>query len=227
MFAVVVLVFAWGAYYAHLRHQQRRQDLTSLATELVWHFDPGANYSHDHEYAQFGIFRRGRSRYAYNTLSGAIDVGGEACRAIMGDYHYQTTSQNGKKTTTHTHLFSYLLVHLPYRRLPDLFIRREGMFDSVTRALGFDDIDFESVEFSKRFYVKSNDKKFAYDLIHPAMMEFLLSCEPPAFDLEQGCCCLSNGSGTWSAGAFRANLDCARRFFELWPKHLTSDLERA
>ena len=37
-----------------------------------------------------------------------------------------------------------------------------------------DDIDFESAEFSTKFYVKNVDKKYAYDLIHPRMMEFLL-----------------------------------------------------
>ena len=97
----------------------------------------------------------------------------------MGDYHYQTTSSNGKQTTTHHHYFSYCLIELPYASLPDLRIRREGIFDSLAGAFGFDDIDFESAEFSKRFHVKSSDKRFAYDVVHPAMMEFLLAEESP------------------------------------------------
>jgi hypothetical protein len=145
----------------------------------------------------------------------------------MGDYHYVTTSRDKDgKTTTHTHHFSYLLVHLPFQQTPGLFIRPEGFFDKIKRAMGFDDIDFESAEFSKRFYVTSTDKRFAYDVIHPAMMEFLLDRDPPAIDVEQGCCCLGAGNETWTAEEFRANLACAQRFFELWPKHLTSTLEQ-
>jgi hypothetical protein len=224
---IFLIVFAVFAYYAHAQQKQRRLDLAALASQLGWHFDPDADYSHDSEYAQFGIFNQGHSRYAFNTLLGAIDVGGHSCRAIMGDYHYQTTSSNGKTTTTHTHLFSYLLIHLPYQQLPDLYIRREGIFDSIKRAFGFDDIDFESAEFSKRYYVKSPDKRFAYDVVHPGMMAYLLACDPPAIDIEQGQCCLSDGSSSWSPDEYRANVACACRFFELWPKHLTSTLERA
>jgi hypothetical protein len=221
LFIAVALVFA---YYAHVQQQQRRRDLAALAADLGWHFDPDADYSHDSEYAQFGIFNQGHSRYAFNTLLGSLNISGQSCRSLMGDYHYCTTSSNGKTTTTQTHYFSYLLIHLPFSRLPDLFIRREGIFDSIKRALGFDDIDFESAEFSKRFYVKSSDKKFAYDVIHPKTMEFLLSCDPPSIDIESGQCCMSEG-GTWSPGEFRTNVECAQRFFELWPKYLTSDLE--
>ena len=94
----------------------------------------------------------------------------------MGDYHYEYDAparQNNDDAHVHVQLFSLSICRTA--QLPDLFIRREGIFDSVKRAFGFDDIDFESAEFSKRFFVKSSDKRFAYDVIHPKMMEFLLA----------------------------------------------------
>ncbi len=221
---VIIAVVLVVAYFSHLEQKQRREALAALAADLGWHFDPDPDYAHDNEYSQFSIFRQGHSRYAFNTLLGSLSIGGRSCRALMGDYHYCTTSSNGKTTTTQTHHFSYLLVYLPYSQLPDLYIRREGFFDSVKRALGFDDIDFESAEFSKRFYVKSSDKKFAYDVIHPKMMEFLLSCDPPSIDIERGQCCLSRG-GRWPPQEFRTNADCAKKFFDLWPNYLVADLE--
>ena len=61
----------------------------------------------------------------------------------------------------------------------------EGLFDKLAGFVGFADINFESEEFSKRFHVKSDDKQFAYALIHPQMMEWL---QPQQFhgQLERG-----------------------------------------
>ncbi|MCK4626760.1 MAG: hypothetical protein KAV00_15725, partial [Phycisphaerae bacterium] len=56
-----------------------------------------------------------------------------------------------------------------------LYIRREGFFDKIGQFFGFDDIDFESAEFSRKFYVKSPDKRWAYDVIHTRTMEHLLA----------------------------------------------------
>jgi len=143
----------------------------------------------------------------------------------MGDYHYQTTSSDGKTTTTYDHYFSYMLIDLPYHSLPDLRIRREGMFDHLASAFGFSDINFESAEFSKQFHVKSADKRFAYDVIYPAMMEFLLAEEPPTIEISGPQCCFTDGSSTWSAAEFRDRVSWAAKFFELWPKHLVAAMK--
>lgn len=96
----------------------------------------------------------------------------------------------------------------------------------MKNLFGFDDIDFESVEFSRKFFVKSPDKRFAYDVIHPAMMEFLLASDPPSLDVEQNRCCLFDGMRTWSPEQFRSTLAWARQFFEFWPEHVVCQLEQ-
>ncbi len=214
-----------GIYFGHLTQQKRREELRSLAERLDWQFRPDNDYDHDELYSQFEIFRHGHSRYAYNTLVGTIDVSGAAWPVQMGDFHYKVTSHNGKTTTTHTYRFSYVVIRLPYLRRPELLIRREGMFDALKNLFGFDDIDFESAEFSRRFCVKSPDRRFAYDVIHPRMIEFLMAYEPPTIDIEAGSCLLSDGKRTWSPEEFRATIDWADQFFELWPAHVTSQLE--
>ncbi len=223
---IILVLIAVGAYYSYQRQKKRREALGLLAGELGWRFVPEKDHAHDDEYAHYEIFRHGHSRYAYNTLVGSLRVDGTPWPAKMGDFHYQTTSSNGKSTTTHTHRFSYLILQLPYVRLSDLLIRREGMFDAVKNLFGFDDIDFESAEFSRRFFVKSSDKRFAYDVIHPGMMEFLLASDAPTVDVERGRCCLSDGRRTWTPERYQATLAWASRFFELWPNHLVSQLEQ-
>jgi hypothetical protein len=220
-----IVIFALFAIYSYQQQQQRLAEMAALARELNWQFIADSDYSYDSQYSQFSGFCRGGSRYAYNTLVGALRVGNESWPARMGDYHYETTSTHDGKTDTHHHHFSYFLVELPYPSLPDLRIRREGLFDTLAGAFGFDDINFESSEFSKRFHVKSTNKKFAYDVVYPAMMEFLLAEEPPAIEIDRSICYLSDGSGTWSSVEFQERFIWATKFFDLWPKHLVADLK--
>lgn len=224
---ILVLVFAVvGGYFAHLEHQKRLAALQALADRLGWQFSADYDYEHEDQFSQFEIFQRGHSRYAYNTLTGTLDVAGGHWPVKMGDFHYKVTSNSGKHRTTRTYLFSYIILRMPYRALPELLVRREGMFDAVKNLFGFDDIDFESAEFSRRFCVKSPDRRFAYDVLHPRMIEFLLEYEPPTIDIESGCCALADGSDQWSVEQFQATLDWARHFFELWPEHVKSQLEQ-
>jgi hypothetical protein len=225
IFLVIFAAVLVGVYFSQKKLQQRTLDLSALASELGWQFRPENDYDHDALFAPFEVFRQGHSRYAYNTLVGQINVGPAAWPTQMGDFHYQVTSHNGKSTTTHTYRFSYLIVRLPFVRQPELLIRREGMFDALKNLFGFDDIDFESAEFSRRFCVKSPDRRFAYDVIHPRMIEFLMEYEPPTIDVEAGRCLLSDGKRTWTPEEFRATIDWAGHFFELWPAHVTSQLE--
>jgi hypothetical protein len=224
LIGVFVVIFGLLAIYSYQQQQKRLGELLSLADRLSWKFDSDYDYSYQDRYSQFSSFTRGSGRYAYNTLTGSIRSGDESWPARMGDYHYQTTSSDGKRTQTHQHHFSYLLIELPYATAPDLRIRREGIFDSIAGAFGFDDIDFESAEFSKRFHVKSSNKKFAYDVIDPRMMEFLLADEAPAVEVDRGCCCISDGGSTWSADEFQTHLNWAVKFFDLWPRHLVAEL---
>jgi hypothetical protein len=222
---VGIAAIAAFAYLGWLAEKKRREAMAALAAKLGWHFDHRRDRDHDDEYAHFEIFRRGHSRAAYNTLTGELEVDGRSYPAKMGDFVYKVTRHSGKSTHTRTYRFSYLIMHLPYAGVPDLLIRREGVLDKIAGAFGFDDIDFESSEFSRRFCVKSPDKRFAYDVIHPRMMEFLLAGNPGSIDIEYGRCCVSDGRRRWQPEQFEAYIAWIRRFFDLWPDHLTAQLE--
>ena len=223
---VMLLIAVAGAvlYLGWKAEQQRREALARLARTLGWRFDPERDPGHDERYGHFEIFARGHSRAAFNTLQGEVELFGRRAPARAGDYLYKVTTSNGKTTSTHTYRFSYLIVHLPFDGLPSLRIRREHVFDKLAGAFGFDDIDFESEEFSRRFHVKSDDKRFAYDVIHPRMMEFLMVAEPDALDLEHGRCCLSDGRSRWKPEEFDGRLEQLLHFLGLWPEHLVRDL---
>lgn len=225
VFIVLAIFIAFGIYWSYQQQLKRRQELQALADRFSWSFYSDHDSGHDYRYSQFGIFQRGHSRYAYNTLRGNLQIGEHSWPALMGDYHYKVTSGSGKNRRTTTYNFSYLILHLPYGNTPSLTIRREGVFDKLAGAFGFDDIDFESEEFSRRFHVKSGDKRFAYDVLHPRMMEFMLASGPPEIEIEDGACCVNDGGSRWTPDEFGRRVDWAKEFFNLWPRHVTADLE--
>jgi len=52
-------------------------------------------------------------------------------------------------------------------------------------------IAFESVEFTRAFHVQCADRKFAYAVCHPRIMEYLLRYPDSVVDIEAGCIELS------------------------------------
>lgn len=223
---IVIIAVVIGAIVVGVQmERKRREAMAALAAELGFSFDPSKDTRHDDEYAHFEIFRQGHSRIAYNTLRGSVAVQGRACPVKMGDFRYSKTESSGKTTRTVTYKFSYIIWHTPFAGAPDVLIRREHILDKLASAFGFDDIDFESAEFSRRFCVKSPDKRFAYDLITPQMMEFLLASDPPTIDMEHGRICIVDGTRCWRPEEFKRRLAWLERFMGHWPEHVVRSLE--
>ena len=100
------------------------------------------------------------------------------------DYHYETHSTDSKgHRQTEDHWFSFFILTLP-AAFPDLTIRRENLFTKVAEVFGYQDIKFESAEFSKAFCVRSPDKKFACDVCNAKMMEYLLANRDLSIEIE-------------------------------------------
>jgi len=178
---IVVLVIvaavgliAWSIYAA----AKRRKELAAWAASNGLTYRSDKDYSVENRYPGFECLRKGHRQYAYNITHGTL-----LDRPFTGfDYHYETYShdKDGKRKTHH-HYFSAVVLgsELP---LKPLLIRPEGLFDKITQFVGFDDIDFESAEFSRRFYVKAEDKRWAYDVLHARTMQFLL--DQPRYSID-------------------------------------------
>jgi hypothetical protein len=87
-----------------------------------------------------------------------------------------------------------------------LTIGREGWFSKIAQVFGYDDIDFESAQFSRAFCVRSKDKKFAYDICHAQMMEYLLANRDLSVEIENNILALVFGARL-SAAEIEANLN--------------------
>ncbi|MFK7850297.1 MAG: hypothetical protein AB8D78_04895 [Akkermansiaceae bacterium] len=167
LFAVAIVVFAVIGF---LKEKKRRQAMEKLAAELGFSYSPKKDRALVSQFSFLDKFGNGRNRYAKNVMSGEVD----GRKAMVFDYHYETHSHDsdGKRKTNH-HYFTIFTLEL-CKHFPELIIRPEGFFSKFKQMLGFDDINFESVEFSKRYQVKSKDKKFAYDVCNAQMIDYLL-----------------------------------------------------
>ncbi len=163
----VIGVFALGLYF----ERKRRDAFRQLAAELGFTFHSHRDYHFADRYQFLNKLAQGSNRYAYNILTGASDRG-ETVHIF--DYHYETYSTDSKgNRQTHHHQFSFFILLMP-RSFPELTIGREGFLSKIAQAVGYDDIDFESHEFSRKFCVRSRDKKFAYDVCNAQLIEYLL-----------------------------------------------------
>jgi hypothetical protein len=141
--------------------------LGRLAAELGFEFYPDDPWDLENRYGMFEFFGRGHSRKASNILCGELD----GRSAVAFDYQYTTGS--GKNQSTHH--YQVAVLGLPIVAA-GLRMRSETVFDRVASWVGWDDIDFESDEFSRRYHVACEDRKFAYDIFHARLIEHLLAC---------------------------------------------------
>lgn len=203
------------AYLGHLQAKKRREAFQALANELGFRFRPDKDRAFARRFNFLEHMDDGSKRYAYNILSGQL----EGQEAHIFDYHYETYSRDskGRRSTNH-HYFSIFTLALP-AAFPELVITREHFFAKIGQALGFDDIDFESVEFSKRYSVKSKDKKFAYDFCNAQMIDYLLRQEDLIIEADGNILSLTF-KGKLAVERIRPNIDRLLKIRSLIPDYL-------
>ena len=170
-----------GGIAGHLAAKKRRDAMAAVATRLGLSFDPSRDSSVAREYEFLNTLRQGSNRYAFNTVRGNYQGHGVAAF----DYHYETHSSGPKgRRQTHHHYLSFFILGMP-AMFPELTIGPEGFFSKIAQTVGYDDIDFESHEFSRKFCVRSQDKKFAYDVCNAKMIEYLLAHRDLMIEIER------------------------------------------
>jgi hypothetical protein len=180
MIGLFVTLLVAGIIYSLVAAKKRREELGTLAGRLGLNFSPDHDRNLPARFAFLDRLAKGSNRYAFNVMSGPF--AGQTVLAF--DYHYEThsTDSKGRRRTQH-HYFSFFILLLR-ANFPELTIAPEGIFSKVAQAFGYDDIDFESHEFSRKFCVRSKDKKFAYDVCHVRFMEYLLGNQDLSIEFE-------------------------------------------
>jgi hypothetical protein len=224
----VVALLIWLALIIGFRRsskkaQMRRfEEMARLAERLGWGFEAIDTLDANSPYSGFAIFSQGGDCTPYNTIIGSIHTDRGQVPVRMGDFRYELASPADDRKHN-TYRFSYFLMSVPYKGIAELSIQRETVLDRIAEAMGAADINFESEQFSRAFAVKCNEKKFAYEICHPKMMEFLLATRPPGVFIHSQFCCVSAGVGEWDEDIFLGLLKWAAKFDALWPAYTTND----
>lgn len=122
----------------------------------------------------FEMFTSGSNRHIENLTFGNLD----STSCYLFDYRYVTGS--GKSRTTH--YVSAVAIREPLL-MPVMSLRESGFGDRLMEHLGVKDIQFESQEFNDRYFVSCSNQKLAYDIIHPQMIDYLMTIPPRSWQI--------------------------------------------
>ncbi|MGQ0614944.1 MAG: hypothetical protein ACT4PV_14510 [Planctomycetaceae bacterium] len=217
---LIVLLVGSAIWIGVLVERKRREACLAFARALGFRFHPKDPFGLARRLeGAFATLREGSNRYAYNVIEGER----EGARVCLFDHHHETYSTDSKgHRTTHHHHRSFVSVEQALD-LGAFEMRPEGFFDRVAAAFGFDDIDFESAEFSRRYHVKAPDRKLAYALFNPRMIEYLLSVPPLRLAAAGKTMLGSRGSGKMDRAEFEPTLRDLFAFLERVPRYVHKD----
>jgi len=188
-FFVLFVVFGFGlvavvALLGYLSAKKRREELAGLAAQRGWKYTArDDSWAERFDGPPFGL---GHNRQAANVLQGAFD--GRDFVAFDFVYHTTETSHGPNNTTStreQSHAFSIIALSTG-ASFPRLRVTPEGLVGRFLGRLTNTDIELESEEFNRAFTVNCEDRKFATDVLHPRMMEYLLTMPDVAWDLRDG-----------------------------------------
>lgn len=150
------------------RLQVRTRELPRLAARLGLEFKAAADADVALQWCMIddALFR-GDNRYAENILRGTIN----GFPVVAFDHHYETRDADND---LHHFYDSVLIVTLP-KGIKAVEVLPESLATTLSQPLGMGDIDFESAAFSKAFCVRAQNKRVAYDVCNPQVMEYLLA----------------------------------------------------
>ena len=147
----------------------RSRELKLLADRLGFAgFDEMPNQDFVAGWSFLSRLSQGENRYAFNILEGTY----QNQKLFVFDYHFQFGTDSRRDDD---HRYYTILMLIVPEAFPKLTLRPQDALGRIEGAFDGEDIKFESVDFSKIYHVRCADKKFAYDVCNPQMIECLLS----------------------------------------------------
>jgi len=188
VFAVLLVFLVIGiGVIGYLQAKKRREAMAAYAASRGWRYEAVQPLLVDRfQGPPFGL---GHSRSAGNAVYGQHD----GRDFVSFDYQYKTTSGSGKNRHTTTHTFSVVALSMGVS-LPSLRVDPENFLERVVGRVTNTDIELELEDFNRAFTVSCPDRKFASDVLHPQMMEFLLQHRELGWRFERDSMLMVSGS---------------------------------
>jgi hypothetical protein len=171
--AVILLVVFLRKSAPYEPEELRRRNLAALARKLRLQFSPKSDFKLAERFLFLTWLKRGDICYAYNVMYGHhLDY-----LVTVFDYTFSAGKYN--------YYWSGFILEMK-ANFPDMIISRESLESHFAEGFGMPHIAFESAEFTRAFLVRSADKKFAFDVCHPRMMEYMLANKDLTVEIRGG-----------------------------------------
>lgn len=191
--------------------RKKRARMAAFAAEIGWTYEEDA----PHLLGRWrgDPFRPVSSQSAEHLVRGVF----RGRPAAAFEYRYQTGTGDDRKTVVVT----VTMLSLP-AALPDVELTWEGPGAALVKALGGQDIQFESEDFNRCWRVEGSVLKTAHDVVHPRFMEFMLAGPPDPLRFEGA------NVWTWHGGhldpaAIEARFERLSHAADLVPRHVWQD----
>jgi len=216
---VVVLVAGLAIWFSWYQTKKRRELMAGIAARYGGRYYRDDPFGLSKRYERlFPTLSQGSNRYAYNVVEG-----NDAGRTFwLFDHHHETYSHDKNGRKTHHHHRTFLITEHDVD-LGRLDVRPEGFFDKLKAAFGFDDIDFESAEFSRRWHVGAKNREFAYQVFHPRMIEYFLTLDGFRMQTAGAYSICRVGSGRMGADELARVFRYSKGFRERLPRFVRKD----
>lgn len=119
-------------------------------------------------------FGAGRAQKARHVMTGHLDG-----RPVVTFAHEYTTGSGDDRRTVYTMVTAIQIS----RAFPKLKVGLEGVTGRFARKVGFKDIELESEAFNRKYKIECNNRKFAYDVLHPRFMEWMIAINSSGFTI--------------------------------------------
>jgi len=168
-FVLVIALGIGGLILGYYLKKRRRQEMQTFAGQN------GLQFSTSDPFGilgwPFALFGRGDGRGVENVVWGSWK---DRDPVTVCDYWYydQSTDSEGRTSRSYKR-FHCGLLEIP-AAFPHLQVARENLGTRLADLAGFEDIEFESPEFNRRYDVKASERRFAYELLDGRMLDWLV-----------------------------------------------------
>jgi hypothetical protein len=212
--AGMLVVFGLLMYLSWKAEQKRVAEIRTYAASRGWSYaDRDDSW---HETFTGSPFDSGHGRRSTKVLHGTHD----GREAAVFDFVYHTTESSTDANGHHhtheeAHRFNVVALSLG-AATPGLSVSPEGAFGRLLGRMFNSDIELESEEFNRAFTVNADDRKFAFDVLHPRMMELLLQHRDTAWRIDRGWLLVVE-RGTYEIADVEPRLDFCDRLLDGLP----------
>lgn len=221
--AVLALALAW--YLNLAEEDERSREMAALARRLKLRFARGDALGLAERFSSFQPFGLAPGGSIRNVIHGEMQgrrfLAFDYLSPVADDPTVARDPQSGRPGPVHDfrHEMTAAMFSFPDCIFPGCLVAAHEVLGTISRAAPASSIDFESHEFNGHCGVWGLDRQFAYAVVDPRMMEFLLSNSGWAFEIAGPYIMVYNGK-RWAVDEFDAAIRALTGFVEQVPGHL-------